>query len=71
MEQLLRVQEVGKALGVSGRQVWKLLAAGRVPEPVRLARSVRWRAGDLERFMAVGCNMDRFNAERQKAGAAR
>jgi len=54
-DRLLRVQEVGQRLGVSARQVWKLLAAGRLPSPVRLGRSVRWRESDIGDFIRLGC----------------
>lgn len=70
-DRLLRVQEVGQRLGVSARQVWKLLAAGRLPAPVRLARSVRWRESDLARFIELGCPArDEFEAARE-VGAGR
>ncbi|MBP7746436.1 MAG: AlpA family phage regulatory protein [Phycisphaerae bacterium] len=54
-DRLLRVQEVGHRLGVSARQCWKLLASGRLPAPVRLGRSVRWRDSDIARFVRDGC----------------
>lgn len=62
MTELLTVQEVAEALKVSARQVWKLTASGRLPQPVRLGRSVRWRAADLATFVAGGCDMQKFNA---------
>ena len=55
MTELLTVREVATALKVSPRQIWKLSSAGRLPAPVRLARSVRWRAADIARFVELGC----------------
>lgn len=70
MDKLLTVQEVAARLGVSSRQVWKLAASDRLPAPVRLARSVRWRESDIQRFIELGCpSREQFEAARA-AGAA-
>jgi excisionase family DNA binding protein len=67
--QLLTVREVAAALRISSRQVWKLLSSGRLPAPVRLSRSVRWRASDIAEFIRLGCPArDRFEAEIARAG---
>jgi len=64
-DRLLTVREVAARLGVSGRQVWKLCASGRLPAPVRLARSVRWRESDISEFIRLGCPaLDAFAAAR-------
>ncbi len=60
----MSVAEVARALNISSRHVWKLRAAGRFPEPIRLGRAVRWRAEDVELYVRVGCDMGRFHAER-------
>jgi len=45
---LLTVKAVANLLGVSVRLVWRLVAGGRFPQPIRLgARTVRWRARDI------------------------
>ena len=64
MAELLTVREVAELLKISARQVWKLAASGRLPGPMRLGRSVRWRADDLAAFIAAGCDMRRFEAKR-------
>jgi len=61
-ESLLTVREVAAALRVSMRQVWKLASADRLPKPVRLGRSVRWRRTDIERYIELGCDQERFAA---------
>ena len=55
--ELLTVKEVARLLRLSTRQVWKLAGEKRLPEPVRLRRSVRWRAADLKRFLDSGADM--------------
>lgn len=61
---LMTVRDVAAALKVSARQIWKLNSTGRLPAPVRLSRSVRWRAGDIAEFVRLGCpSRERFEAE--------
>lgn len=67
-DRLLDAKAVAELLGCSARQVWKLLASGRLPQSVRLGRSVKWRESDVQRFIGVGCDMNRF--DRQSVGAA-
>lgn len=67
MDKLLGVREVAERLGVSSRQIWKLTSSGRLPGPVRLGRSVRWRESDVSRFIGCGCEMRVYEAERKAA----
>lgn len=72
--ELLNVKDVAATLRVSCRQVWKLTSSGRLPAPVRLSRSVRWRAADIARFVELGCpSRDVFEASKsaEKAGTVR
>lgn len=56
---LLDVRAVGKLLGISPRQIWRMVAmaeAGRgsFPKPLRLGtRTVRWRVADVEAYLAA------------------
>lgn len=64
-KELLTVKDVATALSVSQRQVWKLHASGRLPMPVRLSRSVRWRRGELLAWCDAGCpSRDHWEAMR-------
>lgn len=61
--ELLTVRDVAARLRISPRQVWKLLASGRMPSPVRLSRSVRWRADDISHWVHLGCpSREQFEA---------
>lgn len=63
---LLNVRQVGELLGLSTRQIWKLSSIGQLPAPVRIARSVRWRASELHDWIAGGCpNRERWEALRK------
>jgi excisionase family DNA binding protein len=58
-------EQVAKLLGVSKRHVAALNASGRLPRPVRLGRSVRWRADELRDWLEAGApSRDRWEALR-------
>ena len=68
--ELLTVKGVAAALKISPRQCWKLLSAGKLPSPIRLSRSVRWRADQISEWCRMGCpSRDVFEAA--KAGEGR
>ena len=62
---LLDVRSVAKLLGVSPRQIWRLVAMaeagqGSFPRPLRLGtRTVRWRVADVERYLSALAGEDR------------
>lgn len=55
VERLIGVDAVADALGVSKRQVWRLRDMDRMPRPVCIGKSVRWREGELSDWIAAGC----------------
>ncbi len=52
---LLGAIDLARRLGVSVRTVRRLDAAGKLPKPVRLGHSVRWRSDEIERWVVAGC----------------
>ncbi len=49
---LLRMQTVAQATGLSTATIYRKLAAGEFPEPVRLgARCTRWKAADVRAWI--------------------
>lgn len=52
---LLSIQDVAQMLGISVRGVSRHVDAGRMPRPIKLGGSVRWRVVDLEEWVAGGC----------------
>ena len=49
---LLTVRDVARRLSISERTVWRWTAMGLLPPPVHPhARSTRWRAADIERYL--------------------
>jgi predicted DNA-binding transcriptional regulator AlpA len=55
MPLLLTVEDVAELLCISVRSVWRLHSAKKLPRPVRLAGSVRWRRHELEKWVDGGC----------------
>lgn len=50
--ELLTSQQVANRLAVSVRTLWRLVAAGKIPQPVRYNRKlVRWKAAELSRYI--------------------
>ena len=52
---LMTVQEVGRALQLSVRSVWRLRSAGLLPEPVKLGGAVRWNRETIDEWIRQGC----------------
>jgi excisionase family DNA binding protein len=52
---LVTSEEVARLMQISERTLWRLLSAGKVPEPVRIGRSTRWRLNDVRRWIEEGC----------------
>ena len=50
----LTASEVASLLGVSRAHVWRLNAARKLPEPIRLGRAVRWSRSEIESWLAAG-----------------
>jgi predicted DNA-binding transcriptional regulator AlpA len=61
----------GHMLGLSKRQIFRLNAAGKIPAPVKIGGSVRWRLSDIELWLEMGCpDRKTFEARQQSGGAA-
>jgi excisionase family DNA binding protein len=49
--QLIAVRGVAEMLGVSVSTVWRLRDQGLLPKAVRVGSCVRWRIGDIQRYI--------------------
>lgn len=54
-ERLLSAKTLGEMLSLSKRQVFRLNSSGKVPAPVRIGGSVRWRQNDIEQWISLDC----------------
>ncbi len=53
--QLINVRTVAEMLGISLRQVWRLNATARLPKPIRLGGSVKWRRSEILAWLGQNC----------------
>ena len=52
---LWEVALLARLTGRSVRSLWRDLSAGRLPPPVRIGGSIRWRRDDILAWIASGC----------------
>lgn len=52
---LIPVDAVGAMLNLSGRQVYRLADAGKMPRPIKVGGAVRWDRRVIERWIDNGC----------------
>ena len=49
---LLQIEEVSKRVGFSKSQIYRLIAAGQFPAPLKVsARAVRWRSDEIDEYV--------------------
>ena len=61
MIRLVCAKELAKTLSVSVRTIWRLKSAGRLPSPVLVGSSVRWRLSDIALYVQSDCDIKKFN----------
>lgn len=52
---LIDVRELSRMLKVGIRTVWRLLSSRKIPEPIRVGSSVRWRYQEVVEWINQGC----------------
>ena len=52
---LITADDLAKMLKLSERTLWRLLSGGKIPEPVRIGGSTRWRLAEVQEWIAQGC----------------
>ena len=58
---LLNARRLSEKLSLSVRTIWRLRSSGKLPKPVMVGASVRWRAKDIEEWLSLDCpDMNRF-----------
>ena len=49
---LLTSQDVARRLSIGVRTLWRLVAQGKVPQPIRYTRKlVRWKTSDIDSYV--------------------
>lgn len=57
--QLIDLEELASLLCVGKRTIYRLKDEGKLPEPVKIRGSLRWRRVDIESWIAGGCKSKR------------
>lgn len=52
---LLSADKLAERLDISVRTLWRLRAVGKLPAPIRLGGSVRWRLDTIQSWIEAGC----------------
>ena len=52
---MLKVSDVAERLGCSTRTVYRLIATGNLPKPLRIGKLIRWEREGFEAWIAAGC----------------
>ena len=50
-ERLLRARDVGELLGLHQRTVYRMAAAGELPQAVKVGGATRWKLSEITQFM--------------------
>ena len=53
--ELLTVRDAAAMLAVSPRHIYRQCDAGRMPRPLKLGSSIRWRRSEVLAWIAQGC----------------
>ncbi|HKI38264.1 MAG TPA: helix-turn-helix domain-containing protein [Gemmataceae bacterium] len=67
---LLTAGQASRLYGASAATWYRWVSAGRVPAPVRIGATVRWRREELEAHISAGCPPRREWEARRAAGNA-
>ncbi len=52
---LMNAAAVGEMLCLSKRQVFRLRSYGKLPRPIKIGGSIRWRSSDIELWLDMDC----------------
>lgn len=52
---LVSAVSLAKLLQVSTRTLWRLRSSGRLPKPVQVGGSLRWRTREVQDWIDAGC----------------
>lgn len=52
---LINASDLAEMLGISERTIWRLIASGKLIQPIRIGKSVRWRLEQVNQWIESGC----------------
>lgn len=66
--ELIGAGELGQMLRLSKTTIHKMRSLGKLPLPVRIGRTIRWRVTEIRKWIAEGCPILDEWEKRQKEG---
>ena len=67
--QLLSAKKLAGKMLLSARTIWRLRSAGKLPKPVPVGGSIRWRQSDIQQWLDLDCPDQRtFDAMKGRHG---
>jgi predicted DNA-binding transcriptional regulator AlpA len=68
---LLSARKLAEMLDISTATLWRLRSAGKLPRPLRLGSSLRWRAEEVRQWVETGMpDLMRWESLKTAGGAA-
>jgi|GEM_PF-2127682 len=61
----ISAKELAEKMSLSTRTIWRLLSAGKLPQPMSIGGSKRFLMSDIELFLECNCNMVQFRARKE------
>jgi len=61
----ISAKELAELLSLSPRTVWRYRSAGKLPKPVCVGASIRWKLSDITLFLKCDCKIEQFQAMRE------
>ena len=55
LSQLLTAKQLADLLQLSTRSIWRLKNAAKLPAPIEIGGSVRWKREEVRQWIAEGC----------------
>jgi len=54
---LVKAADLAKLLSVTERQIWRWKSSGKLPKPMKIGRSTRWRLSEIEEWILSNDNI--------------
>lgn len=55
MDELLSAKDLERILSLNRKLIYRLIAEGQIPRPLRVGKSFRWRRRDIEMWQFLDC----------------
>ena len=69
---LIDIKSLATMLGRSSRSIYRDDAAGRMPRPIKLGGSKKWRQAEIREWIAAGCpNRQKWETSRKASSPAK